>query len=66
MEARVAILESDVRHIQSDVTEIKSDVKELRKEINSIRVTDFRIFYGSLIGVALGLAGLMAHGFHWL
>jgi hypothetical protein len=28
--------------------------------------TDFRLLFGALIGVALGLAGLMARGFGWL
>lgn len=27
---------------------------------------DFRVLFGALIAVALGLAGLMAKGFHWL
>lgn len=62
LEARVAKIEATVEHVQTDVREIKSDIRDLR----TASQTDFRIVFGSLIAVALGLAGLMAHGFHWL
>ncbi|MGK3142089.1 hypothetical protein [Pantoea sp. C2G6] len=61
MESRIAKLESDVNHIQNDIKDIKSDVREIKKDAK----TDFRILFGALITVALGLAGLMAKGFHW-
>ena len=66
MEARVAKLESAVEFIQRDIGELKPDIKEMRGDITSIRTTDFRILFGAIIAVALGLAGLMAKGFHWL
>jgi len=28
--------------------------------------TDFRLLFGAIIAVTLGLAALMAKGFHWL
>lgn len=59
MEARVAKLETTVEYIQRDVAELRADVK-------GIRTTDFRLIFGAIITVALGLAALMAHGFHWL
>lgn len=62
MEARVAKLEAHIEHIQSDITEIKSDVREIKRDAR----TDFRLLFGALIFVALGLAGLMAKGFHWI
>lgn len=62
MEARIAKLESDVSHIASDVGEIKTDIRELRNQGG----TDFRLIFGAIIAVALGLAGLMVHGFGWL
>jgi hypothetical protein len=62
MEVRVAKLESDVGHIQRDIGEIKTDVREIKKALE----TDFRLLFGALIVVALGLAGVMAKGFHWL
>jgi hypothetical protein len=62
MEPRIAKLESDVGHIQTYVSEIKTDLRELKKD----QKTDFRILFGAIIFVALGLAGLMAKGFGWL
>ena len=62
MEARVAKLESAVEHIQRDLGEIKIDIREVKGEARS----DFRLLFGALIFVALGLAGLMARGFNWL
>ncbi|EAO1992175.1 hypothetical protein E0G79_20575 [Salmonella enterica] len=61
MEARVAKLESDVEHIKFTMQEIKDDVRELRRDHR----TDFRLLFGAIITVALGLAGIMAKGFHW-
>jgi len=62
MMSRIAKLESDVAHIQSDIREIKQDLREIRQEAR----TDFRVLFGSLIGVALGLATLMAKSFGWI
>ena len=62
LEARIAKVEAAVEHIQRDLSEVKTDIRELRKDTNR----DFRILFGALIAVALGLAGLMAKGFHWL
>ena len=62
MEARIAKLESDVGHIQTDIQEIKGDVKDIKKDARE----DFRILFGALIIVALGLALLIARGFEWL
>lgn len=66
MEARIAKLEVAVEHLQQDVKELKEDVRALRLDIIGIRTTDFRLTFGAIIFVALGLAGLMAKGFHWL
>lgn len=80
MEARVAKLEATAEYIQRDVAEIKADLKtinealrafgnEVNGEFRSVRAeakTDFRLLFGALITVALGLAGLMAKGFGWI
>ena len=60
--ARLAKLESDVGHIREDVREINLDLKE----ISSDAKLDFRLLFGALIAVAIGLGGLMARGFGWL
>ena len=66
MEARVAKLEVAVEYIQHDIAELKADVRELRTEVHRIRTTDFRILFGAIISVALGLSAIMAKGFGWL
>ena len=61
MEPRIAKLEALSETVARDLGDIKSDVRELRRDAR----TDFRTLFGALIAVALGLAGLMAKGFHW-
>lgn len=62
MNDRIAKLESDVENIKGTLSEMKQDIRELRNDAKS----DFRVLFGALIAVALGLAGLMAKGFNWL
>jgi hypothetical protein len=66
MEARIAKLEAGQDYIQRDVNDLKDDVRAIRGEINGIRTTDFRLLFGAIIALAIGLAGLMARGFHWI
>lgn len=62
MEARVAKLEAGMEHALRELIELRQDVRELRENAR----VDFRLIFGAVITVALGLAALMAHGFHWL
>lgn len=62
MEARIAKLETTMEYVQRDLGEIKTDIRQIKDHAR----TDFRMLFGALIAVALGLAGLMAKGFHWL
>lgn len=62
MEARAAKLEASVEHIERDIGEIRTDIRGLRADAK----TDFRLLFAALIASALGLASLMAKGFHWL
>jgi len=69
MISRIARLESDVAHIQLDVREVRQDLRELRQDLKDIRVdarTDFRVLFGSIIAVAIGLSALLAKGFGWI
>ena len=80
MEARLAKVEAAVEHIQTDVATIKIELREFRGEILKLRGDlgadirevrnhardDFRILFGATIVSTLGLAALMAKGFHWL
>lgn len=61
MEARVAKLETHVEYIRRDVDALVKGVGEHRKET----ALDFRILFGALITTALGLAAIIAKGFHW-
>lgn len=61
MEARVAKLEALSETVARELGDLKTDMRELRRDAR----TDFRTLFGALIAVALGLAGLMAKGFHW-
>lgn len=62
MEARVAKLEASMEFVQRELTDIKGDTREIKKDARA----DFRVLFGAIIVATLGLAGLMAKGFHWL
>lgn len=76
MDGRVARIESDISYIKRDIQDIKGEIKDVRGEIKDVRIdikdirsdmrNDFRITFGALIAVALGLAGIMARGFGWM
>lgn len=69
MEARVARLEASVEHIERDIADIKTTLRGHDGKFDGLRDRmdrDFRIQFAALIAVALGLAGLLARGFHWL
>lgn len=69
MEARLARIETRLEHVEHGVGELRIDMRELRDDMREIRRdhrSDFRLLFGAIIAVALGLASLMAKGFHWL
>ncbi len=61
MEARIAVLEQIAKDTKEILTEMKLDMREMRGDAR----TDFRLLFGAIITVALGLSGLLAHGFRW-
>jgi hypothetical protein len=72
MEARVAVLEEIAASTKQAVAGLQQEVRDLRSDSNrrfdALRdavESDFRILFGAIITVALGLATLMAKGFHW-
>ena len=66
MEARISRPEAKVDHMQQDIQELKEDMRAIRSEVIGIRTTDFRLIFGAIITVALGLGGMVAKGFGWL
>lgn len=73
MERELGKVESDIEHIKSDVAALKADVRESRSEVRSdiwklrdVHERDFRILFGAIIFVALGIASIMAKSFGWL
>jgi hypothetical protein len=61
LEARIARLEA-ILEFQRDVAEIKAELQIMRAKARS----SFWLIFAVLIAVALGLAWLLASGFHWL
>ena len=62
MDGRIARLESDVDYIKRDIGELKTDVREIRNH----QERDFRLLFGAIILVALGIAGILAKAFGWI
>ena len=61
-EARVAKLQGVIEDVQRDIAAIKTELLALRTNIRSY----LRWVLAELLAVALGLAALLAKGFHWL
>ena len=55
----VLVFEATTEHMLRDIAELNADVR-------AIRTTDSRLLFGATIVVALGLATLIARGFHWI
>ncbi|RRZ92829.1 hypothetical protein [Erwinia sp. 198] len=76
IEMHIAWLRRDVNDIRNELRDIRGEIKDVRGEVKDVRgemkdirkdmQTDFRLLFSALIGVALGLACIMAKGFHWL
>ena len=62
MEARIAKLEAHTEHIQREVGEVKADLRALARKVDA----HLLILGGTLIASSVGLAGLLAKGFHWV
>lgn len=61
LEIRIAKIEIHLDYLKQNVDKIKTDIEDIKKS----NQTDFRILFGALITVTIGLAGLMAKGFGW-
>jgi len=62
MEARLAKLEAIAESQDRRMALLEQDIREVRRDLRG----DFRLTWGGLFAVALGLAAMMAKGFHWI
>lgn len=66
VETRLSELRRDVAELRSDVSRGFDDTRKRFDGIRDKQERDFRLIFGALIALALGLAGLMAKGFQWI
>jgi hypothetical protein len=69
MGKRIDKLETDVAEIKKDVDYLKRDVGEIKADLRGVKdrqERDFRLLFGAIIFVALGLTGVLAKGFGWI
>jgi hypothetical protein len=76
MAKRIDKLETDVAEIKKDVAVLRLDVDYLKRDVGEIKADlrgvkdrqerDFRLLFGAIIFVALGLTGVLAKGFGWI
>lgn len=70
MRTEIADLRSEMRtelgnvriEMRTELGDVRSEMRELRSQARG----DFRILFGALMTLGIGLAGLMARGFGWL
>lgn len=68
MDARVAVLEEIASATKQAFVDLRHEVHETNQRVDKLRDAlerDFRLLFSAIIAVALGLAALMAKGFHW-
>jgi hypothetical protein len=69
MEGRIGKLESDVEYIKRDVSDLRGEFRQLRdvevRELRSHQERDFRLLFGVIVFVALGIGGMLAKLFGW-
>jgi chromosome segregation ATPase len=66
---RVARLETAIDFLRSDIRSLAENHAARRSDLKSLsdrQIADFRLMFGSLITVAIGLSGMIAKGFGWL
>lgn len=66
MEPRIAVLEQIAKDTKATLDRIEKRFDARFDKVDERHERDFRLTMGALIGAVLGLAGLMAKGFHWV
>ena len=66
-------IRNDMREMRAEMremrAEMRAELREVRSEQSELRRTsaaDFRILFGALMAVAVGVAGTMARAFGWI
>lgn len=62
VETRLAVVETKLGSVEVSMVRVETAVIHMQDNAR----TDFRVTFGALIATALGLAAMMAKGFHWL
>ncbi|MFY7960264.1 MAG: hypothetical protein ACOVVK_09325 [Elsteraceae bacterium] len=62
MEARIAKVEAGIEHLVRETQSMRADIRDIRSEHRA----DFRLTWGGMIALAIGLAAMMAKGFKWI
>lgn len=66
MKNRSPSLEFTVEFIQRDIKELREDLRAVKADVDGVTTRDFRLLFRAISTMALGLAGLISIGFHWL
>lgn len=66
-------LHAELRDLRTEMhdmrTDLKTDIRDVRTDLRDMRQRqerDFRLLFGAIILVAIGLAGLIARTQHWI
>lgn len=66
MQAMQNAIRSEMREARTELREFQNETRSEFKDVRRSATADFRILFGALIAVAIGLAGAMARGFGWI
>jgi hypothetical protein len=59
-------VETRLAELRADIQSLRSDMHGEFRSFRDRQERDFRLMFGTLIAVSIGLAGLMARGFGWI
>ena len=62
--AAIEMLSKSIDRLDREIATMRADARADMASLRSDARSDFRLMFGALIAATLGLAGLMAKGFH--
>lgn len=66
VETRLSDLRGDIGDLRAEMLAFRSEMSAEFRNVRERQERDFRLMFGALITLGVGLAGLMAHGFKWI